>query len=224
MENPTKMTRRFTSPVVLLGAGRLYEPDKPLISNLNLPIICADGGFQAAGSLGVKPELIIGDRDSVRPEDIGNTPYIYDSDQNTTDFDKSLAHVTAPMRLCFGFWGKRLDHSLAALSSLTRSTAKGAILVGEEDICFCAPAEFQLELPAGTPIGFYPLTDVTAKSSGLKYPLDGLTLSPTGRLGTSNETTGNLELSDVNGKLLVILPRDQLSSAAKSFGVNIPAD
>ena len=52
---------------------------------------------------------------------------------------------------------------------------------------------------------------ITGRSTGLRWPIDGLTLAPDGRIGTSNEVQDRRVTLDFDSDgMLVILPRRNL--------------
>ena len=185
--------RDFSTPVLLVGGGTVaWDLFSPL-SRQEYPVIAVDGGANPLMDKGIVPDLVIGDMDSVSsatafPED---TEFIEISEQHTTDFEKSLYSVASPLFICFGFWGNRLDHSLAALHVLTKyRSLKSLIMVDDHDLLFIPQGQLNLNLPTQTRISVIPLTTVKFEvSSGLKYPLEGLTLENGAMVGVSNETT-----------------------------------
>jgi thiamine pyrophosphokinase len=88
--------------------------------------------------------------------------------------------------------GRRLDHTLAALSTLSQvATSRHVILADEMDVALAVSGPFGFEAAVGERISVHPFRPVSfMRSRGLAYPLDGLTLDPDGRLGTSNAGTG----------------------------------
>jgi len=84
--------------------------------------------------------------------------------------------------------GKRFDHTLAALDAVARhARGRRIILVDESDIALAVSGSFGFAVEAGARVSVHPLTPVRFKrSTGLKYPLDGLRLAPGERTGTSN--------------------------------------
>lgn len=172
-------------------------------------LVCADGGAELAVAHGLSPEAVIGDMDSLSAQtraklDPSRVHHI--AEQDSTDFDKCLRAVRAPAILAHGFTGGRLDHQLAACTALVRHPEHRCILMGEEDLCFLAPFEFEIDLPVGTRFSLYPMGEVAGSSSGLKYPIDGLVMSPATRGGTSNEVTGPVRLRVEARLMLVLLP------------------
>ncbi len=183
-------------------------------------LIAADGGADEALKLGIKPALIIGDLDSVSQqakEQLGPEKLLFVDDQNSTDFEKCLQNVEADLILGFGFLGGRLDHELAALNALVKFPHQTCILIGEEDICFLAPSDLKLDLREGTRVSLFPMAQAQGTSTGLRYPIDGLDMSPAATIGTSNMATGPVELIFEQRTMLVILPLDCLALAADAL-------
>ncbi|MEO1536917.1 MAG: thiamine diphosphokinase [Pseudomonadota bacterium] len=199
--------------VTLVGGGAPQAEDVRLLMSHAPDLVAADGGANACLRFGLPPLTVIGDFDSLTAETreaLPQTRFIHIAEQDSTDFQKCLANIRAPFVLATGFIARRVDHTLAALSALARHNAYPVILLGEKDIAFSAPPSLVLPLDAGTRVSLFPVSRVQGRSTGLKWPIDGLTLSPDGRIGTSNEATGPITLDfDQNG-CLVILPRAAL--------------
>ena len=202
---------------ILVGGGEIYESDAAIARDLDTTVFCADSGAQNALRMGLKPNTVIGDLDSYKPAAQSKVTVIQTPDQNYTDFEKALGHIEEKVVYCFGFWGKRLDHSLAALSVIAKTKDTHVILFSEQDICFRAPERLRLPMKAENPIAFFPMSCVTAKSVGLRYNFDSLALSPVGTISTSNTAIDTVELKDVEGDLLVVLPKDFLEVAVAAL-------
>ena len=56
------------------------------------------------------------------------------------------------------------------------------------------------------------------RSSGLRWPIDGIGFSPSGRIGTSNEVTGPVTLAFDGPGMLVITPREALERVSRALG------
>ncbi len=203
-----------SAPVTLIGAGAL-APGDLLAARQHAPVVvAADGGADAALAHGVVPALVIGDGDSLSAMARARIPAsrIHDvADPDTTDFQKCLARIVAPRLLCVGFLGGRIDHALAVLSALAASP-RDCVLFNARDVVFHAPARCTLDLPPGTRLSLFPMAPVTGRSTGLAWPIDGLALSPGGRIGTSNRTTGPVTLHLDGPGMLVIVPRRGLAA------------
>lgn len=213
--------------VTLLGGGQSSLQDLEEALTMAPNLFGVDGGADQAVALGLDLLGVSGDFDSISdatraaldPAILIETP-----DQNRTDFDKALDLAVAPIVLCVGFTGKRMDHQLACYSVLVRQAQKPAILIGEEDICFHLSKEIVLDLPTGTRLSLFPMARVVAHGSGLRWPVEGLEFAPWGQIGTSNEVIESpVKLSAEGDGLLVILPRAFLRQAVRVLWQGDPA-
>ncbi|HHY49715.1 MAG TPA: thiamine diphosphokinase [Alphaproteobacteria bacterium] len=152
--------------------------------------IGADGGADVIVSVGLKPEVIIGDFDSLaNPLGwLGKTRLIQLAEQETTDFEKALYSTRAPLTVALGMTGGRFDHTLAALDAVSRYAARRSImLVDEHDIALALTEAFSFRVEPGDRVSVHPLAPITFwRSDGLEYPLDAVRLAPGIRTGTSN--------------------------------------
>jgi len=210
----------FKAPVLLVGNGPVDAEAVALARPHCGAVVAADGGLTAALAHGMRPEMVIGDLDSC-PTDVRQMSDIKIteiSDQNTTDFEKCLATISAPLILGVGFLGGRLDHELAALNAVVRSP-QNVVLIGAVDLVFRLPQTTRLALPLGTRISIFPMGPVSGVASkGLAWPLAGLTFSPDAQISTSNHTTApEITLTNPAQPLLCILPRDHLPATLKLF-------
>ena len=181
-----------------------------------LPIIAADGGANFLAENNIYPELVMGDLDSVSEQNVQNIEpkkVIRIPDQDSTDLEKVLLNTQSPLTIGIGFLGSQIDHELAALSALAKFPEKKIILIGEHDIIFLVPPNFSLRSYVGMRVSLYPLDEVKVKSDGLKWTTNGLTMKPTGQIGTSNKATGkSIILAPNQPKLLLILPKIALKA------------
>ncbi|HSG57403.1 MAG TPA: thiamine pyrophosphokinase, partial [Paracoccaceae bacterium] len=164
---------------------------------------------------------VIGDMDSISEDAQASIPadrLHAIAEQDSTDFDKCLRSIAAPLVLGVGFMGGRMDHALATLNVLVRRAGRPVILVGEQDICFHCPPSLSLSVPVGTRISLFPMAEVTARSRGLRWALDGITFQPWGRSGTSNEAEAPEVRIDVSGRgMMVIMSPDRLDEVMKAL-------
>lgn len=222
MSNETGQHRAIVAsdaPVVLFGGSAATRADLDAALRHGNRLVAADSGADALLALGQEPEAVIGDMDSISARAIqalaGRLHRL--DEQETTDFDKALRHIAAPLVLALGFSGGRLDHELAALNTLVRHPDRPAVLIGGQGVTFLCPPRLMLPGAAGLPVSVFPMGPVSARSRGLEWPLDGLALSPVGRIGTSNRATGPVEIAPDGPLLLVILPREALDLAVRSL-------
>lgn len=222
MSNPSALTKIVETPlgVTLVGAGPLRSSALQRALALAPVPVAADGGADRLLAAGIAPQAVIGDLDSLSKSARATLPAdtLYQIDeQETTDLDKCLCHVAAPLLLAAGFSDGRADHALAAFSSLVRHPWQRCILIGR-DLCFLAPPVLELRLPTGTRFSLFPMGRVGGTSLGLRWPIDGLELSPEGRIGTSNQTVAPVVRLSVDApRALVVLPARHLRAAAAAL-------
>lgn len=177
-------------------------------------VVAVDGGARLALKAGLTPDAVIGDFDSLRDEDrarLAPETLHHITEQETTDFDKALRNVRAPVILAAGFHGARIDHHLASLSVLTRHPDRPCILIGPEDVTCLCPPNVTLNLPQGEWLSLFPMARVTGRSDGLQWPIDGLVFAPDTRIGTSNRVSADpVRLAMDAPAMLLILPRPAL--------------
>ena len=173
--------------------------------------IAADGGLRHTQSLGIAPDVILGDFDSLGyvPEDSRVFPVEKD------DTDAMLAVRLGLERGCrwFEFYGAldgpRLDHTMANFQTLAYLATHGArgVLIGkdyiatvlkEESISFPAEAEGILSL-------FCLGASAEVSIEGLHYPLTHGTLTPDFPLGVSNHFIGKPARITVHDGLVLAL-------------------
>ena len=173
--------------------------------------IAADGGLRHTQTLGIAPDVILGDFDSLGyvPEDSRVFPVEKD------DTDAMLAVRLGLERGCdwFEFYGAldgpRLDHTMANFQTLGYLATHGArgILIGkdyiatvlrEETIAFFEEAEGILSL-------FCLGASAEVSIEGLHYPLSHGTLTPDFPLGVSNHFIGKPARITVHQGLVLAL-------------------
>lgn len=164
------------------------------LARRGVALVGADGGSDAIGALGLVPEAIVGDLDSLtdRAEWERRTRVIHIPEQITTDFQKALSITKAPVTLALGMTGKRLDHTLAALSAVLQyAPSRRLLLVDEVDVALAVTGCISFAAASHERVSIHPLVPIRFhRSTGLFYPMDGLLLEPGGLIGTSNQGTG----------------------------------
>ena len=199
--------------VTFLGAGDANPLEIEEILTLAPFLVAADGGAATAVKAGHIPQGVIGDLDSLPQfarESIPSDHIHFVEDQNTTDFEKCLDLVSAPLILGLGFTGGRIDHELAVYSALAQRPSRPCIILGTTDLVFASPGDVSLDLPIGTRLSLFPMALVTGQTEGLRWPINGLSFEPAGRVGTSNQVTGPVRLQFDHLGTLVILPKVML--------------
>ncbi len=197
----------------MVGGGPTDAETLSLALSLAPRLVAADSGAAAALAAGHVPEAVIGDMDSLAETDLALMPQerVHRiTEQDSTDFDKCLTTIRAPLIVGLGFTGARLDHQLAAFNSLVRHPRQRCILIGSQEIILLAPPALRLDLDKGAVLSLFPMGAVEGASEGLEWPLRGLNFAPDGQVGTSNRVTGPVWLAFTAPKMLLILPRSVL--------------
>lgn len=220
--NPKAFTlsNEIHSCVTLLGASPVSHRDLKEILPSAPTLIAADGGAATAVAAGLMPDRVIGDFDSL-PQSVrdvlpsGTLEHV--AEQDTTDFEKCLTRIDAPLILALGFTGRRIDHELSVYNALVRTAAPPCIVIGEHDLVFRAPRSLSLGVQPGHRVSLFPMGPVHGTSNGLHWPIDGIRFAPEGRIGTSNRATGPVSLTFDADTMLVIMPREALELSMKAL-------
>lgn len=196
--------------VTLVGGGSFTAADLSRALSLAPVLVAADGGANQLGGFGELPEWVIGDMDSLDPDlrqQLAGRVVVV-PEQDSTDFDKCLNLIRAPFIIGLGFDGGRLDHTLAAMSSLVRFGRARVILLCSQDVCFLAPPAIGLDLEQGARVSLFPMARVTGRSIGLHWPIEGLEFNPEAVIGTSNHANAaTVTLAFDMPGMLVLLER-----------------
>jgi thiamine pyrophosphokinase len=205
-----------TGPVLLLGGGPIDLADVVILLEKSEGTVAADSGADWARRNTIAVEWIIGDLDSLDDRTYWQDRNVTITEvncQDTTDFEKCLGHVSAPLYLGCGFLGGWLDHTLAVLNAIAKNPHKRIVLVGPEEVCFHCTAQLGLQLPIGTRFSLFPMSPTRGMaSSGLKWSVDGLDFAPSARIGTSNQTISpTVRIGFDRPGMLVMVPKTLLS-------------
>ena len=207
--------------VTILGAGDARREDVEVALRIAPRLVAADGGAAKALEFGFSVDAVIGDMDSIAREALDQIPeaslHAVD-EQDSTDFEKCLTRIRAPLIVAVGVTAPRLDHGLASLNAIAKHRRKRVIILSGSDVCFLAPPQLALRLAVGERLSLFPLHDTTGGGRGLKWPIDGIRFSPTGRIGTSNEATAEVvEFSFEKPGMLVLVGRKWIGEVATAL-------
>jgi thiamine pyrophosphokinase len=194
----------------LEAARRLLAPDDL--------IICADGGSRHALALGLRPDALVGDLDSIGEAELAgavgsNTAVIrHERDKDDTDLELALNHALEQdpaFIIIVGALGGRLDHTLGNIALLADPRLirrRCSLDDGLERVVLCrarteingAPGDLVSLVPWGGPAE-------GVRTDGLRWALRGETLLPERSRGISNEMLGESARVFVEyGSVLVI--------------------
>jgi thiamine pyrophosphokinase len=157
-------------------------------------VICADGGANTALKLGITPDAIVGDLDSIHAEALvkfRRVPVHEDRGDETTDLEKAIlwaikakfVHITVA-----GATGKRVDHSVGNLGVLAKFYPDAIIRFVDDlgEISYVGH-DLTIETNKGAVISLIPLSRCEGiVTEGLRYAMEGESLELGVREGTSN--------------------------------------
>jgi len=181
-------------------------------------LICADGGARYIHALGLTPDLIVGDMDSLNGEmqrDFvmkGSRIMRYPEAKDETDSELALqmAFMMTPDEIrIYGALGARIDHTLANLTLLAAAADRGieTCLVDQWCKIFLIRQKAVIEGEIGQTVSLFALgADVTGVTlEGFEYPLRNATITPTKPIGISNRLTAARGIISVgSGDLLAV--------------------
>ena len=177
-------------------------------------ILAADGGLVHLQALGLTPNGIIGDFDSLGyiPQGSQVFPVEKDDTDAMLAIKKGLDLGYREFLLYGSLDGPRLDHTVANFQALTFLADRGAIgyLIGRDYIVTCVKDMIRFSAGATGIISVFCMGQdargVTIK--GLQYPLENGVLTAGFPLGVSNHFVGEpAEISVKQGNLLVLYDR-----------------
>ena len=207
----------FPKRIIIFANGDLPDLDKAraLLRESDF-IIAADGGTRHALALGLTPNIIIGDLDSLNVERLTFNAEIIQSpaDKNETDLELAIQHALTlnPEQIIIAAaLGGRLDQTLANIalvSNVQRSTSNVRLDDGIEEVFFCRD-EYTIKGTSGDIISLIPWQgEVTGiVTTGLKWTLQNETLYPQKTRGISNEMMNDTATIQIKSGLLLIIHR-----------------
>jgi thiamine pyrophosphokinase len=209
------------STFIILLAGDLIIDDRVRALCQSGRIIAADGGIKHATSLGVEPELWLGDFDSTPDALKEQYKHVQTMtfDRQKAMSDGALAVQTALEKgassIIFlgALGGTRNDHTIAVMHQMMQLHKAGVETMMTSGLEECWPldeGEFEIELPKGSLFSILPFEDLEGLSiSGAEYPLDNIKTGFGSTLTLSNVSQGLTKVSLIKGSaLLIARPHD----------------
>jgi thiamine pyrophosphokinase len=206
--------------VALVASGELRASER-LIARIRSfsYIIAVDGGADHCWTMGITPDLLVGDFDSITLSAMQEFPNVQritlPQDKDETDLEVALNQVDiehCQEVVIFGGLGHRIDHTLFNVILLSRYPGKLQIESDEETL-FVISAKQSISTNKDQLISLIPLNGpVTGiKTHGLKWELNQGKMDKQ-FVGISNVSLGEkVTISVESGDLLCVLGRDPLS-------------
>jgi len=208
--------------VIIFANGDLPNPEKAraLIHADDL-IIAADGGTRHALALGLTPNVIIGDLDSL-PETFNLQTFNgeilkFSADKNETDLELAIQHaltLNPEQVVILAALGGRLDQTLGNIALISKpfilhpSSFILSIDDGIEEVFFCHD-KCEISGAVGDIVSLIPWQgEVTGiVTENLKWILQNETLYPNKTRGISNEMINETATVQIKSGLLLIVHR-----------------
>lgn len=209
---------------MVFAAGEYY--DEPVHVPAGAFVIAADGGLDHTRALGVRPDVVVGDFDSLEGAAPGALDQ--DGDERTVTLPplKDDPDLLSALKIgwargsrvfhIYGALGGRIDHTLAAVNLTAMVASRGGIgFLHGDGVIVTAITDACLRFAAhdakpGRMVSVFSHSDVSrgVNEPGLKYELHDGTLTSDMVLGLSNEfLPGRPALVDVHdGTLIVTYP------------------
>ncbi|WP_028243555.1 thiamine diphosphokinase [Pseudobutyrivibrio ruminis] len=219
--------------IVFIIAGGTLNPDfaKGFIADHSFDktlFIACDSGFESCLSLGVNPDIVVGDFDSIsddaykKIEDTGAEVIKLNPIKDDTDTEFALCLAIKRTKntdeiYILGGTGARIDHTLGNINLLGLGLKhdRDVILVDERNYILMLAPGWTLELEKGNQFGKYisvfPYAGIAdgVTMKGFKYPLHRATLEGFNTLTVSNEIVDDFATIHVaEGYLIVCESRD----------------
>jgi thiamine pyrophosphokinase len=201
---------------IIIANGR--PPVKKVIRYLQSSgcntLICADGGADTAKKLGLIPDYIIGDFDSVKKETLrffrNKSEIINIKRQNDTDVEKCLKYAIKNKcneAVLLGAIGDRLDHSFCNMGIVIKFFERIKVrIVSDKSILTPYAGNVELKTCKGETISLYGLNEETKITSyGLKYPLKHTALPFGKKESTSNTATEDSVHLEIQGGIIFVI-------------------
>ena len=182
-------------------------------------IVACDAGYRNAETLGVVPDLIVGDFDSapqppVRHERTIVLPHVKDDTDTHFAARWLWQHGCRAVTFLGALGGQRFEHTVANLHTALFLAKNGVqVLLADERSelrILCPGQPMTLERKGWTYLSLFPLDGplTGVEEQGVFYPLQDAVLTPDYPLGVSNEFTApQAVLSCRAGHGLVVLSR-----------------
>ena len=200
----------------IYAAGTFYGlRERPRAGELQ---IAADAGLLLCERLGVKPDLVLGDFDSMdvcqAPADCIRVPVEKD-DTDTFFAARKALEMGCSEVLILGGIGGRLDHTLANLQTLVFLAKNGVCATladTDNEVTALLPGTHRIQARPGWYFSIFSAGEQApgVTLEGLKYPLHDYTLTHAFPIGVSNEfaaETATLRFSA--GMIYLVLSRKE---------------
>ena len=199
----------------IAGAGEFYDKiPRPQTGDM---VIAADGGLRYVLAADIRPDLIIGDFDSLGTIPSGPDVILLPAEKDNTDMQAAISEGWKRgfrSFSIFGGTGGRIDHTAAniqCIAWIARNGGRGYLYGNGFTVTAIYNSSIRMAPKASGMISVFAYGGAALGvfESGLKYSLSDSVLNDDIPMGISNEFTGKESFISVScGTLLIIYPDD----------------
>ena len=192
--------KKFDAVICLNGE----IPEQEVFDTLEgIPLIAADGAYNRLYSLGIHPQAIVGDMDSVTERhNTNHTKFIEIPDQNSNDFEKCVRYAEQlgyKNILIIGFTGGLLEHTVNNISIIIKFANELNITVYHQHrYCYYITNDIELDLRKDELVSLIPFPTALLTTDGLNWELNNEELQMGVREGARNFATKESVNIDLN--------------------------
>jgi thiamine pyrophosphokinase len=181
-------------------------------------IICADSGTDNALKVGINPDIIVGDMDSINPQTLTEITnrnieiHKYNPEKDFSDTEIAIQYaMTMNINeiIIFGAIGDRLDHTLSNIHLIKTCLEKGynAKIVNKKNEVSLINDSIYIDGKKGDLVSLIPLTEEVEGviTDGLYYPLKDETLFLGSTRGNSNVMIDDKAIVKIKSGLLLVI-------------------
>lgn len=214
---------------VIVAGGDTDPADARQLAGADL-VIAADGGAASLEAIGRRPDVVVGDLDSIDPAlverlsaagvAVERHPAAKDATDAELAIDRAVDAGARRITVIGAFAGERLDHELANLLLLTDRAWAGAtddlrmVRGGTTVRALHGPGRLEIEAGPGATVSLLPVGgDATGvATTGLRFPLNGEPLRLGRSRGLSNKVVEPRASVALEAGVLLVVETDTESA------------
>lgn len=205
----------FFEAVICLNGRLLDREFFERVLSKKILLIAADGSYHTLKRIGVNPDFVVGDMDSVGDSvDLSMTQMHADSDQYSTDFEKVLFFLRSKgisKILVLGMNGGEIDHVINNTNTFLRYSDQFDMCFydepdfGESKIGVAVNGKIDLDVGVGKNISLFSFDEGKICTKGMTWEVSGESFNVMKASAARNRSKErNVSVSTTGDKLLAI--------------------